>query len=567
MTSDSQIHIAHEPKEAIETDKRPVGWLSLLLWVIASAVGWGLIPFLVLGVVLPVLRVLFSKQMVMGMSEFSYTFQGAIFGIILGILFGLTISVLQWLVLRRHITKACWWIAATVTGLSLGIPLGIVALRSLFAGPTAIGGPSYFIILAAIVPGIIVGLLQQMALQQHFSRAWWWMLPSALTWPVPLIYLFEGVEVRDAGLLAGLGLILGTISGIALFFISRKRKEDVVTGTARAAIRRRFPIKVVTAVLLLVFITAVSLFLTNVFSARSPLLTLKGHTDGVTDVVFSPDGALLASGSMDGTVRIWRADDGELLHTLKQTGDVFSVNFSPDGETLASGAGNNAVKLWRVTDGTLLYTLPNAGHRVAFSPDGSTLASVGMSQTLQLTVSLWRVADGEAIRTLETGPVTEFCNSLAFSPDGATLAGGFQDGVVLMWSVESGALLHTLRGHNRYSEVYVAFSPNGKILASGSHDARIRFWRVDDGAFLHEATGDLSSVSGIAFSADGSTLVSVSYDYTVRFWCAADGKPIGALAREEHDQQSVAFSPDLKTMASGDMLDGIIRIYGIERGE
>jgi len=243
-------------------DRRPISWLSLLLWVLASGAGWGLIPFLELGVVLPVFRVLFSKQTIMGMSEFSYAFQGAIFGIILGVLFGAVIGVFQWLVLRRHIDRAYWWIVATVAGLGLGAPLGIIALRPLFAGPTAIGGSFYFILLAAVVPGIVVGLLQRLVLRWHFDWTWWWMLPSALTWPVTLLYTLESGEdvslaVGRAGWLAELGLVMGAISGITLLLISRRRREGV-TGPVIAAMRRRLSKLVlgITAVLLLVLISA-----------------------------------------------------------------------------------------------------------------------------------------------------------------------------------------------------------------------------------------------------------------------------------------------------------------------
>jgi WD40 repeat protein len=65
-----------------------------------------------------------------------------------------------------------------------------------------------------------------------------------------------------------------------------------------------------------------------------------GHTDEVRSVSFSPDGSLLASGSADYTIRLWRVSDGSLVATLTgHTGGILSVSFSPDGSLLASGSG------------------------------------------------------------------------------------------------------------------------------------------------------------------------------------------------------------------------------------
>jgi WD40 repeat protein len=116
--------------------------------------------------------------------------------------------------------------------------------------------------------------------------------------------------------------------------------------------------------------------------------TLEGHTSGAISVSFSPDGSLIASGSLDKTIKIWRVSDGSLVRTLTgHTNRVESVTFSPDGSLIASGSDDNTIKIWRVSDGSLVRTLK--GHTsyvisVTFSPDGSLIASGSLDETIKI---------------------------------------------------------------------------------------------------------------------------------------------------------------------------------------
>jgi WD40 repeat protein/subtilase family serine protease len=288
--------------------------------------------------------------------------------------------------------------------------------------------------------------------------------------------------------------------------------------------------------------------------------TLTGHMGDVNSVAFSPDGSLLASGSWDRTIRLWRVSDGALVATLTgHTSSVTSVAFSPDGSLMASGSGDTTIKLWRVSDGALVATLTghtSSVYSVAFSPDGSLIASA--SGGLDRTIRLWRVSDGALVRTL-TGH-TNRVTSVAFSPDGSLMASGSWDRTIRLWRVSDGALVRTLTGHTD-DVTSVAFSPDGSLLASGSWDRTIRLWRVSDGALVRT----LSGVRSVAFSPDGSLIASGSVDYTIKLWRVSDGALVATLTGHTDTVTSVAFSPDGSLMASGSW-DRTIRLWRVSDG-
>jgi WD40 repeat protein/serine/threonine protein kinase len=291
----------------------------------------------------------------------------------------------------------------------------------------------------------------------------------------------------------------------------------------------------------------------------SPVRTLTGPTVLVWSVSFSPDGSLLASGSWDDTIKLWRVADGSLVRTLKgYLGFVFSVSFSPNGSLLASGNRDNTIKLWRVSDGALVRTL--TGHTdgvtsVSFSPDGSLLASGSWDNTIKL----WRVSDGALVRTL-TGH-TDGVTSVSFSPDGRLLASGSRDNTIKLWRVADGLEVRTLKGHTGLV-TSVSFSPDGRLLASGSVDNTIKLWRVSDEALVRTLTGHTDGVRSVSFSPDGSLLASGSVDNTIKLWRVADGLEVRTLTGHTDAVTSVSFSPDGSLLASGSV-DSTIKLWQV----
>ena len=286
-----------------------------------------------------------------------------------------------------------------------------------------------------------------------------------------------------------------------------------------------------------------------------------GHTYGVSSVSFSPDGKILAGGTLNGPIRLWNVDTGTHIRTLTRRGasNVRSVSFSPDGETLAGGSSKE-IYLWDVNTGTHIQTL--AGHTdpvesVSFSPDGKTLASAGWDGTIRL----WDARTGAYIQTF-TGH-TGHVNGVSFSPDGRTLVSGGNDTTVRVWNVDAGTHIRTLNGHKSFISS-VSFSSDGTIIASGDW-REIRLWDVNTGTHIQTLIGGTYPLSSLSFSPDGKKLASGSDKGIIRVWDVTTGKHTQILTGYTSFLRSVSFSPDGQTLVSGG--DGaIIHVWDVNTG-
>jgi WD40 repeat protein len=216
---------------------------------------------------------------------------------------------------------------------------------------------------------------------------------------------------------------------------------------------------------------------------------------------FSPEPGVVAFCKNGKTAEILDRNTGRLI-VLDAKNDQPQMVFSPDGKMLATGGYGSSARLWRVSDGTLLQTLdigPTVGGLTpVFGPDGKIVA-VGNRNS---TTYLFDTATGALLRTLDKPSSHE----PEFSPDGRTLAIAYVDGTVALWNVEDG----TLKCERKTSaeELYdVDWSPDGRMLATAGLKGKIALWDPADLSVIREIDAP-EWVIGLRFSPDGRNLIT-----------------------------------------------------------
>lgn len=263
-------------------------------------------------------------------------------------------------------------------------------------------------------------------------------------------------------------------------------------------------------------------------SVEPPYRTLRGHTNRIFALAFSPDGQQLASASGDRTIKLWNPHTGKCLNTLLgHKSWIWGLAFSPNGRYVASGSYDHTVKLWDVQTGECLHTFE--GHTssvlaVVFSPDGQQLVSSGYEQTIKR----WNIQTGQCLQTLQAHINRVWSVTYVPQSEPLLLATCGDDRTIKLWDIESGHCVKTFTGHT--SQVLsIIFSEDGSKLTSGSADQTIKVWQVSTGECLQTLTGHKNWVWSFALSSNGQILLSGSQDETIQGWDVVTGKALQTL--------------------------------------
>jgi hypothetical protein len=207
----------------------------------------------------------------------------------------------------------------------------------------------------------------------------------------------------------------------------------------------------------------------------------EGHDDVVFGLAFRPDGAQLASASLDQTVRLWNLVLGRSDGVFHGHSDfVYDVAYTPDGKFLLSASKDRSIK--RIDVKTLKESRTYSSHNddvlaVAVQPGGAKFVSAGNEPQLR-----WWAIDSEA-PAMNVGGHGGPVHQLAFSRDGKRLISAGGDGSVRLWDGTSGVFQRVLPGSTEW-QYAVAVSDDGHLAAAGGWDGLVRLWDADKGLLL-----------------------------------------------------------------------------------
>ncbi|KAI6039902.1 ribosome biogenesis protein Sqt1 [Pisolithus marmoratus] len=295
---------------------------------------------------------------------------------------------------------------------------------------------------------------------------------------------------------------------------------------------------------------------------------LTGHTDSVTSTAFSRDGEMIATGGMDGKVRIWRRHGKENYRTweflteLQGPDEIMWLRWHPKGTVLLAGSNDSTVWLWQLPSGNTMQVY--SGHTGPvqcgeFTPDGKRIVTACTGGFLivwdpRSTAPIFKVGPGDArfdlggITSLAINPSSTLAvvggelggirvvslskgeivgapgghadgqsvEALSFAEltgvSGLVVSGG-ADGKAYIWDLNTMRARATLdHGEETITTVLSHPMPRSHLVTTGSADGTLKTWDVKTGSLLSVHKGHEGPVFSASLGLEGSVVVSAGDD-------------------------------------------------------
>lgn len=325
---------------------------------------------------------------------------------------------------------------------------------------------------------------------------------------------------------------------------------------------------------------------------RHEKLILQGHEEDLVTCLQFDDEKILTTGSDDHSINVYDIKTGKSITKLKgHDGGVWALQYV--GNTLVTGSIDRTVRVWDIKEGRCRFILRGHSSTVRclkivmperiVQPDGSVRLEpsepIIISGSRDTTIRVWKLPDLETEPDLPLSTCAEddiiSQGFLKFklaehehsvrdlAVHGNILVSGSYDNSVIVWNLETGAKVHTLKGHTM--KVYcVSIDPKRRHCISGSLDASVRIWGLDDGEckFVLQGHSILVGLLGLV----DDCLVSAAADTTLRIWDPSNGDRLHILAGPTgHQGPITSFQHDQHKIISGS--EGGVKMWDTQTGE
>ncbi|MFO0867995.1 MAG: WD40 repeat domain-containing protein [Pirellulales bacterium] len=327
---------------------------------------------------------------------------------------------------------------------------------------------------------------------------------------------------------------------------------------------------------------------------------LSGHTGPVYAVGYSPDGRLLVSASVDGTLRVWDRTTGQPIATVASSSQpLLSLAIHPQGQVAAVSGIDGVVRQFDLSrpypvvewggipaaptalaasaDARLVLT-GDAGGTVRwwdsqtkaavrdFAGTPAPVVSAAVAEGAGIVFSLgadggvrsWQLADGLATGMVLTPPASSF----AVAADGRSILVGGKDGWLrrLAWPPTAPQAL----GAHGDVATSVTLSPDGKWWASGGVDQQVQIYQAADGKLSRKLGEGPGRITQVVASGDSQAVIAAGEQGAIKAWEVAEGRVLGMLAGHTGAVTSLAAHPQQPQFATAGA-DGTVRLWDLPR--
>lgn len=317
------------------------------------------------------------------------------------------------------------------------------------------------------------------------------------------------------------------------------------------------------------------------FTTGEEIVKLTGHTDSVTSIGFSADGELIATGGMDGKVRVWRRrgkedyKTWEFLTELQGPDEVTWTKWHPKGSVLLAGGNDGTVWLWQLPSGNTMQVFAGHAAPVAcgdFTPDGKRIITADEDGTLMFwdprnPTPVFKLTSADA--RFDLGPIT----SLAVNPASTLAVVGGASGGIRVVSLSKGDVVGALAGHKEDDSieaiVFVDLAGAGQVGTGGvcvtaATDGKACIWDLSTMRLRATMEHEDAITALLSFPHPKShMIVSASADKSLKTWDARTG----TLVREHKGHHGPVLAASLGTqgqvvVTGGD--DGVCLVFATE---